>query len=127
MGITVQVRSSEIEGGTVENRYVSAQFLSAGLALPVAGLASTTSSHTPPAPLPLRAAPKPGKITYRVLGNTRLEGLHRRLRLHDHLGPDGDHKSVEMGINYFDTCRSYQNGQNERMLGAALGARRKDS
>jgi predicted aldo/keto reductase-like oxidoreductase len=30
-----------------------------------------------------------------------------------------------MGINYFDTCRSYQNGQNERMVGAALGGKRK--
>jgi uncharacterized protein len=31
-----------------------------------------------------------------------------------------------MGINYFDTSRGYQNGQNERMVGAALGAKRKD-
>jgi len=30
-----------------------------------------------------------------------------------------------MGINYFDTSRGYQNGQNERMVGAALGAKRK--
>jgi aryl-alcohol dehydrogenase-like predicted oxidoreductase len=34
-------------------------------------------------------------------------------------------RAVDMGINYFDTCRSYQNGQNERMVGAALGAKRK--
>jgi len=33
---------------------------------------------------------------------------------------------VDMGINYFDTSRGYQNGQNERMVGAALGAKRKD-
>ena len=35
-------------------------------------------------------------------------------------------RAVDMGINYFDTSRNYQGGQNERMVGAALGARRKD-
>jgi uncharacterized protein len=35
-------------------------------------------------------------------------------------------KAVDLGINYFDTSRNYQNGQNERMVGAALGARRKN-
>jgi predicted aldo/keto reductase-like oxidoreductase len=35
-------------------------------------------------------------------------------------------RAVDMGINYFDTSRGYQGGQNERMVGAALGARRKD-
>jgi predicted aldo/keto reductase-like oxidoreductase len=31
-----------------------------------------------------------------------------------------------MGINYFDTARGYSHGNNERMVAAALGARRKD-
>jgi hypothetical protein len=35
-------------------------------------------------------------------------------------------RAVDMGINYFDTSRGYQGGQNERMVGAALGAKRKD-
>ena len=35
-------------------------------------------------------------------------------------------RAVDMGINYFDTSRNYQNGQNERMVGAALGAKRKN-
>ena len=35
-------------------------------------------------------------------------------------------RAVDMGINYFDTSRGYQHGQNERMVGAALGPRRKD-
>jgi predicted aldo/keto reductase-like oxidoreductase len=35
-------------------------------------------------------------------------------------------RAVDMGINYFDTSRGYQSGQNERMVGAALGAKRKD-
>jgi hypothetical protein len=33
-------------------------------------------------------------------------------------------RAAESGINYFDTARVYQNGNNERMLGAALGAKR---
>jgi len=40
-------------------------FLAAGLALPAAGLASTTSG---PAPAPQQGAPSQGKIIYRVLG-----------------------------------------------------------
>jgi hypothetical protein len=35
-------------------------------------------------------------------------------------------RAVDMGINYFDTSRGYQGGQNERMVGVALGAKRKD-
>jgi len=35
-------------------------------------------------------------------------------------------RAVDMGINYFDSSRGYQGGQNERMVGAALGAKRKD-
>jgi len=35
-------------------------------------------------------------------------------------------RAVDMGINYYDTSRNYQGGQNERMVGAALGAKRKD-
>src|ERR1035438_7330745 len=48
-------------------------FLAAGLALPAAGLASTTSSPTPSALAPMQAAPAPGKVTYRVLGKTGLK------------------------------------------------------
>jgi len=35
-------------------------------------------------------------------------------------------QAAETGINYFDTARVYQNGNNERMVGAALGARRRN-
>jgi predicted aldo/keto reductase-like oxidoreductase len=34
-------------------------------------------------------------------------------------------RAADAGINHFDTARSYQGGNNERMVGAALGARRK--
>jgi predicted aldo/keto reductase-like oxidoreductase len=34
-------------------------------------------------------------------------------------------RAADAGINYFDTARSYQHGNNERMVAAALGTRRK--
>jgi hypothetical protein len=33
-------------------------------------------------------------------------------------------RAADQGVNYFDTARSYQNGNNERMVGAALKGRR---
>ena len=35
-------------------------------------------------------------------------------------------RALDLGINFFDTARPYQGGNNERALRAALGARRKD-
>ena len=101
-------------------------FLAAGLALPVAGLASTTSSPTPPAPAPQQAGPTPGKIAYRVLGKTGLKVSTVGYGCMITSDPTVIARAVDMGINYFDTSRGYQNGQNERMVGAALGAKRKD-
>ena len=102
-------------------------FLTAGLALPVAGLASTTSSPTSPALAPQQAAaPTPGKITYRVLGKTGLKVSTVGYGCMITSDPTVITRAVDMGINYFDTSRGYQSGQNERMVGAALGAKRKD-
>jgi aryl-alcohol dehydrogenase-like predicted oxidoreductase len=36
------------------------------------------------------------------------------------------HRSLDAGINFFDTADGYARGQSEVMLGKALGARRKD-
>jgi aryl-alcohol dehydrogenase-like predicted oxidoreductase len=101
-------------------------FLAAGLALPAAGLASTTSSPTPSALAPQQAAPIPGKITYRVLGQTGLKVSTVGYGCMITSDPTVITRAVDMGINYFDTSRGYQSGQNERMVGAALGAKRKD-
>jgi hypothetical protein len=101
-------------------------FLAAGLALPAAGLASTTSSPTPSALAPQQAAPTPGKITYRVLGKTGLKVSTVGYGCMITSDPTVITRAVDMGINYFDTSRGYQSGQNERMVGAALGAKRKD-
>jgi hypothetical protein len=101
-------------------------FLAAGLALPAAGLASTTSAPAPSALAPQQAAPTPGKVAYRVLGKTGLKVSTVGYGCMITSDPTVIARAVDMGINYFDTSRGYQSGQNERMVGAALGARRKD-
>jgi hypothetical protein len=35
-------------------------------------------------------------------------------------------RGADIGITYFDTARSYQHGNNERMVGAAIGKKRKE-
>ena len=101
-------------------------FLAAGLALPVAGLASTTASPTPPAPAPQQAGGPSGKIVYRTLGKTGMKVSTVGYGCMITSDPSVITRAVDMGINYFDSSRHYQNGQNERMVGAALGAKRKD-
>jgi len=100
-------------------------FLAAGLALPAAGLATTTSRPDDPAPVPQRDA-APGKLTYRVLGKTGLKVTSVGFGCMITSDPTVITRAADMGINYFDTSRGYQHGQNERMVGAALGARRKN-
>jgi hypothetical protein len=99
--------------------------LAAGLALPVAGLASTSASPTP-APVPQQAAGPSGKLVYRTLGKTGMKVTTVGYGCMITSDPSVISRAVDMGINYFDTSRGYQNGQNERMVGAALGAKRKD-
>jgi aryl-alcohol dehydrogenase-like predicted oxidoreductase len=101
-------------------------FLAAGLALPVAGLASTTANPTPSAPAPQQAGGAAGKVTYRTLGKTGLKVSTVGYGCMITSDPTVISRAVDMGINYFDTSRNYQNAQNERMVGAALGAKRKD-
>ncbi|MEL6864135.1 MAG: aldo/keto reductase [Bacteroidota bacterium] len=36
------------------------------------------------------------------------------------------HRAIDLGINFFDTADLYQKGENERMLGRILKAKRKD-
>ncbi len=98
-------------------------FLLAGLAAPAAGLASTSSSATPLSSI-LSSAPS-SKVVYRTLGKTGLKVSTVGYGCMITSDPTVISRAVDMGINYFDTSRGYQNGQNERMVGAALGAKRK--
>ena len=97
-------------------------FLAAGLVLPPAGLTSTTLNR---ALAPQQIASQ-GKVAYRTLGKTGLKVSTVGYGTMITSDPSVITRAVDMGINYFDTSRGYQNGQNERMVGAALGARRKE-
>ena len=99
-------------------------FLAAGLALPAAGVASTTPSPAGLAPLSQQAAG--GKVAYRTLGKTGLKVTTVGFGCMITSDPTVITRALDMGINFFDTSRGYQGGQNERMVGVALGARRKN-
>jgi uncharacterized protein len=86
------------------------RFLSAALTLPAA---------------PLLAAPA-GNPSYRTLGKTGLKVTTVGYGCMITSDPSVIARAVDLGINYFDTSRDYQNGNNERLVGAALGARRKN-
>jgi uncharacterized protein len=93
-------------------------FLSAGLVLPAAGL------HTP-VNVPLlseggQARPETVKLTYRTLGKTGLKVTSLAFGCMTTSDPSVIERAADFGINLFDSARSYQNGNNERMVGAAL-------
>ena len=90
-------------------------FLAAGLALPAAALPSAPSLSAPA-----------GGPSYRVLGKTGLKVTAVGYGCMITSDPSVIAKAADMGINFFDTSRGYQRGNNERMVGAALGARRKN-
>ncbi len=100
-------------------------FLAAGLALPAAGLSSTTSNPASPAAW-LQQGASTAAVQYRVLGKTGLKVSTVGFGCMITSDPTVITRAVDMGINLFDTSRGYQSGQNERMVGAALGAKRKD-
>ena len=107
-------------------------FLSAGLILPVVGagarmgLASTNTGFFKPIDGSFEETPTSSvKLEMRTLGRTGLKVTPVGFGC----GYTGDasvvQRAADLGINYFDTARAYLQGNNERMLGAALGPRRK--
>ena len=100
-------------------------FLAAGLALPAAASAARSSGSKPSQTQP-PARPSAAALQYRTLGKTGLRVTTVGYGCMITSDPTVITRAVDMGINYFDTSRNYQSGQNERMVGAALGAKRKD-
>ena len=100
-------------------------FLAAGLSLPAAGMAARGGqSKTEP---PARLQPqKESALRYRTLGKTGLKVT--AVSFGCMITSDGSviERAADAGINYFDTARGYQDGNNERMVGAALKSRRKN-
>jgi predicted aldo/keto reductase-like oxidoreductase len=101
-------------------------FLAAGLALPVAASAthSTGSGQSQSSP---PARPSSGAaLQYKTLGKTGMKVTTVGMGCMVTSDPTVVTRAADMGINYFDSSRNYQGGQNERMVGTALGAKRKN-
>src|ERR1035441_6543660 len=100
------------------------EFLSAGLMMPFAGARSAGLFE------PFQnssAAPANSAVTldYRTLGKTGLKVTTVGFGCMITSDPSVVQRAVDLGITYFDTARGYQRGNNERMVGAALGTKRK--
>ncbi|MBZ5562968.1 MAG: aldo/keto reductase [Acidobacteriia bacterium] len=93
-------------------------FLAAGLALPAAGLRTSSDSSLPLAVG--QAKPESARLDYRMLGKTGLKVTSLAFGCMTTSDPSVIERAADFGINHFDTARVYQNGNNERMVGAAL-------
>jgi hypothetical protein len=93
-------------------------FLAAGLALPAAGLRTSSDSSLPLAVG--QAKPEPTRLEYRMLGKTGLKVTSLAFGCMTTSDSSVIERAADFGINLFDTARGYQNGNNERMVGAAL-------
>lgn len=96
----------------------------AGLAVPASALAATTGLPAPiPAAAPLAGGKKPS-LQFRTLGKTGLKVTSMGFGCMVTSDPVVVQQAVESGVNFFDTARVYQGGNNERMVGAALKGKR---
>src|ERR1700690_1649892 len=99
-------------------------FLASGLVLPAAGLALPRPGRTPASQ---SAAPvATDKLTYRTLGKTGLKVTSVGFGCMITSDASVIARAADAGINYFDTARVYQSGNNERMVGAALKGKRQN-
>ena len=98
------------------------RFLVAGLAAPAA-LTATTAPGTRNI-IPVAVPSKGSTFTYQTLGKTGLKVT--RVGFGSMITSDQSviERAADLGVNYFDTARGYQNGNCERMVGAALKGRR---
>jgi aryl-alcohol dehydrogenase-like predicted oxidoreductase len=91
-------------------------FLAAGLALPALG--SVRSESAPPIQ---QSNLKPQfKLAYGTLGKTKLKVTKVGFGCMTTSDPSVIERAADLGINFFDTARVYQGGNNERMVGAVL-------
>jgi len=100
-------------------------FLAAGLTLPAVATASR-STDSPQQPAPQSHSAAAPAFHYRILGKTGIKVT--TVGFGCMITSDGSvvERAADLGITYFDTARSYQQGNNERMVGAALKRKRQD-
>jgi len=94
-------------------------FISASVITSVAGLASTAGLWGSTEPTPAA-----GGLSYRILGKTGLKVTSVGFGCMITSDASVIERAADIGINYFDTSRGYQHGNNERMVGAALKRKR---
>jgi len=87
-------------------------FLFLGAAYSAAAQQTTTRPATPP-------------LRYRALGKTGLKVTELGFGSEAVSDSSVFERALDAGVNFFDTARPYQGGNNEVFLGAALGNRRK--
>ena len=73
---------------------------------------------------PSEPAPKTPKLEFRMLGNTGMKVTSVAFGCMITSDPSVIERAIDLGVNYFDTARVYQGGNNERMVGAALRGHR---
>lgn len=108
----------------MESKTTRRRFLSAGLMLPVAGATSKMGLWNQPDASPSGAPASPVKLDYKTLGRTGLKVTTVGFGCMITSDPSVIERAADIGINYFDTARGYQHGNNERMVErpSALGA-----
>ena len=99
-------------------------FLSAGLALPLAGLSGKIGLFQ--SEVSAAGTNSPVTLDYRTLGKTGLKVTTLGFGCMITSDPSVITRAADLGINYFDTARGYQHGNNEKMVGAALKGKRKE-
>jgi uncharacterized protein len=92
------------------------QFLQAGLALPAAGLVSSTGLES--------AFQEPPKVTYRTLGKTGLKVTSMGYGIGFVPIPEVVARALDMGVNYYDTARDY--GDSEKIFSGVIKGRQRD-
>ncbi len=96
-------------------------FLGAGMALPaLASVPTDTGVPEPQTPARPVAADAP-KFTWGTLGRTGLRVTRVSFGCMTTSDSSVIERAADIGIKLFDTARVYQGGNNERMVGAALG------
>src|SRR5579872_7059062 len=100
------------------------RFLATGLALPATGMAYRADEKHSPAPSPPLVKDARPKLVYRTLGKTGLKPTAVGFGCMITSDASVIERAADIGINYFDTARVYQGGNNERMVGAALKGKR---
>ena len=106
------------------NRSSRRAFLASGLALPVAVSANQTLP-TGGRPVPVEPPPPAGQMVYSDLGKTGLKVSRLGIGGSARSDPSVLDLAYDMGVNFFDTARSNDAGNTERMLGAAFKSKRK--